>query len=108
MQEVLNSYQNDPEASAMLQDLAVISPNNVGYTLTEGIIRHKDRIWIGSNSALQTKLISTFHASALGGHSGIQVTYQRLKKVLILRIHMAGHETGCGVICQTVWDLSVG
>jgi hypothetical protein len=28
-----------------------------------------------------TKLISTFHASTLGGHSGIQATYQRLKKL---------------------------
>jgi hypothetical protein len=26
-------------------------------------------------------LISAFHSSALGGHSGIQATYHRLKKV---------------------------
>jgi hypothetical protein len=34
---------------------------------------------VGNNSALQTKLISAFHASAIGGHSGIEATYQRLK-----------------------------
>jgi hypothetical protein len=43
----------------------------------------KGRVWIGNNSTLQTKLISNFHASALGGHSGIQATYQRLKKMFI-------------------------
>jgi hypothetical protein len=36
---------------------------------------------VGQNSALHIKLISTFHSSALGGHSGIQATYHRLKKM---------------------------
>jgi hypothetical protein len=36
---------------------------------------------VGQNSALHTKLISAFHSSALGGHSGIHATYHRLKKV---------------------------
>jgi hypothetical protein len=67
IQEVLNSYENDPEASALLQELVISSPNDRGYSFTDGIIRHKNRIWIGQNSPLQTKLISTFHTSALGG-----------------------------------------
>jgi hypothetical protein len=28
-------------------------------------------IWVGSNSSLQSKLIASFHSSALRGHSGI-------------------------------------
>jgi hypothetical protein len=36
---------------------------------------------VAHNSALQTKLISALHASAIGGHSGIQATYQRVKKL---------------------------
>jgi hypothetical protein len=51
-------------------------------TLTDGVIRYNNRIWIGQNFALRTKLITAFHSSALGGHSGIQATYQRLKKML--------------------------
>jgi hypothetical protein len=38
-------------------------------------------IWIGNNSALQTKLIAAFHSSVIGGHSGRTATYQRLKKL---------------------------
>jgi hypothetical protein len=49
--------------------------------LIDGVIRYKDKIWIGQNSALQTKLITSFHGSALAGHSGIQATYHRLKKM---------------------------
>jgi hypothetical protein len=61
--------------------LAISSPNPAGYSLTDGVIRFYNRIWIGPNTDLQTKLISSFHASALGGHSGMQATFQRLKKL---------------------------
>jgi hypothetical protein len=81
MQEILNSYTTDPDAQKRLQQLALSSPDEHGYELAHGVIRFNGRIWIGANSALQTKLISALHASAVGGHSGIQATYQRLKRL---------------------------
>jgi len=50
-----------------------------GYSLDNGIIRYKNKLWIAQNSALQTKIIAAFHSSAIGGHSGTTATYQRLK-----------------------------
>jgi hypothetical protein len=81
VQEVVNSYQHDAAAQALLQELAVVEDNAQGYSLQDGVIRHNSRIWVGANSALRTKLIASFHSSALGGHPGIQATYQRLKKM---------------------------
>jgi hypothetical protein len=81
VQEVLNSYQTNIAATTLLQELAIIQSNDQGYSLVDRVIRYKNRICIGSNSALQTKLIASFHSYALGGHSGIQPTYQRLKKM---------------------------
>jgi hypothetical protein len=75
IQEIVNSYQHDSEATALLQRLVVVCPDDEGLTLSDGIIRYKNKIWVGPNSALQTKLISAFHASPLGGHSGIQATH---------------------------------
>jgi len=43
------------------------------------LIRHHNKLWIGNNSALQTKLIASFHSTAIGGHSGTAAKYQRLK-----------------------------
>jgi hypothetical protein len=80
IKEVVNSYHGDASATALLQELAITSPNASGYSLSDGVIKFENRIWIGPNTALQTKLISSFHTSALEGHSGIQATYQRLKK----------------------------
>jgi len=34
---------------------------------------------VGANSAVQTKIITAFHSSAIGGHSGQQATYHRVK-----------------------------
>jgi len=61
--------------------LALSSPNSNGLTLDQGLIRKGTLIWIGNNSALQTKLIAAFHSSAIGGYSGRTATYQRLKKL---------------------------
>jgi hypothetical protein len=81
MQEVANSYETDSEAQQLLTRLAVISPDEEGYALHQGVIRVNGRIWIGANTALQTKLISALHNSAVGGHSGIMNTFQRVKKL---------------------------
>jgi hypothetical protein len=48
--------------------------------LNNGLIRQHDKVWIGQNSTLHTKLIVAFHSSALGGHSGIAATYYKLRK----------------------------
>lgn len=78
VQEILNSYTSDARAQQLLTQLAVSSPNPSGYSLDNGLIRYHSKIWVGHNSALQTKFIHTFHSSAIGGHSGAKVTYQRL------------------------------
>lgn len=86
VQEILNSYATDPQAERLLMQLAVHSSNDNGYTLEEGVIRYKGRLWVANNSALQTKIIAAFHSSPVGGHSGNQATYHRVKK----KIHWKG------------------
>lgn len=81
VQEVVNTYATDVDAQQKLQSLAVISPDEQGFELCNGLIRFKGRVWVANNSALQTKLISACHASPIGGHSGILPTYLRLKKL---------------------------
>jgi hypothetical protein len=70
IQEVINTYAIDPHAQELLAQLAVTSPNAQGYSLHQGIIKQGEQIWIGDNFALRTKLISTFHSTALGRIQG--------------------------------------
>lgn len=102
IQEVVNSYVVDEQAQALLQELAVVSPNAQGYTLQDGLIRPKKKIWVGANSALRTKIISAFHSSTMGDHSGIQATYQRVSKLFTwkgLKQEVESFVKQC-VVCQ--------
>ena len=69
-----------PMQQQLLTELAIVNPNAKGFSLHQGLIRKQNLIWIAQNAALQTKLISAFHSSAIGGHSGIHATYHRLKR----------------------------
>lgn len=81
LQEVLNSYVTDGEAQTLLAQLSVHSLDEHGFSLSQVVIRKEHRIWLGNNSALRTKIVVALHDNALGGHSGIHATYQRLKKL---------------------------
>lgn len=71
----------DTQAQNLLTQLAIHSPNSQGFSLHQGIIRCKGKIWVGHNASVQTKIIATLHSSAVGGHCGQHATYQRIKKL---------------------------
>lgn len=68
-------------AQQLLQELAITDSNPQGFALHNGVIHKDNKVWIGANVGLQTKIIAAFHSSALGGHSGMQATCQRLKNL---------------------------
>ena len=78
--EVLQSYDSDPMTQELLAKLSdnFVSPPH--YTLQDGLIGYKGRIWVGNDAALRLKLVQAMHASAVGGHSGVPVTYRRIKQ----------------------------
>jgi hypothetical protein len=78
---VLNSYVVDPSAQQLLQELVVSSPNIDGYSLQDGLITFKGKLWVGYNSATETKIIQALHSSPIGGHLGIQATVKKVHKL---------------------------
>jgi hypothetical protein len=80
LDEVRQSYVSDAAAQELYRKLSsstVVIPH---FTLADGLIRYKGRLWIGADSALQSKLLQAMHSTAIGGHSGIPVTYRRMKQ----------------------------
>jgi hypothetical protein len=61
--------------------LAIVSPDEQGFSLQRGIIRMGPHIWVGDSSALKTRLISAIHSTVLRGHLGIHATYYSIKKL---------------------------
>jgi hypothetical protein len=81
LQEVLVSYDTDPYAQQLLTKLAVDNSAVLDFSLHNGVLRYKVKVWVGADQTLQHKLLSAFHSSSLGGHSGVPVTYRRLKQL---------------------------
>jgi hypothetical protein len=82
LQQVVDGYSSDPVAVKLKAALALSSGDvNSQFSLDEEVIRHKGRIWLGNNSALHLKIFSASHSSSLGGHSGVTITYKRIKQL---------------------------
>lgn len=78
--DIQSSYLGDEIAKKLLQELSVATP--VGnYKMKGGLIYYKDRIWVGNSTQLHAKILIPLHSSAIGGHSGYEVTYKRIKKL---------------------------
>ena len=56
-----------------------LNPVVKGYTLQDGVIRFKGRVWVGSKVLAQQHILEAVHDSGISGHSGINATYSRIK-----------------------------
>ncbi|WVZ70538.1 hypothetical protein U9M48_019198 [Paspalum notatum var. saurae] len=78
---VIEGYEDDPMAQKLLTELSVSSDNKHGYSLHNGVIRFKGRVWLGNNSLAHQHVMQALHSSGIGGHSGFHVTYNRIKRL---------------------------
>lgn len=54
---LIDGYNSDPTSIKLLEQLAISNTNDQGYSLTDGVIHYKGRIWIGNNSLAQQHVI---------------------------------------------------
>lgn len=97
-----NRYQQDTAAQQRLAKLALDPESEPEFTMQEGILRYKSRVWIGNDKDIQQHLIQALHASAAGGHSGFHATYNRMS------LCMAWDEGASENICAQLHGLSTG
>jgi hypothetical protein len=79
--EVLASYEADEHCQTLIAKLRIDSQAETNYTLKSGILSYKNKIVVGNQTELRSKIVSSLHNSAFGGHSGEAATYQRVKLV---------------------------
>jgi len=80
-QEVTTSYEKGGWTKELLEQL-ILNPNSrQGFTLSNGLMRYKGRLVIGDREILRGKILDSLHGSLVGGHSGMQNTYHRVKQL---------------------------
>ena len=78
---MISTYAQDVRAQELLTKLSITPDAVPGFTLRDGLLRYNHRVWVGHSKNLQTKLIVAVHSTAIGGHSGVAVTYRCLKQI---------------------------
>lgn len=78
---VQDSYGSDPHAQSIMAKLLLDASVVPNFSLRDGLLRYKSRIWIGNDASVKHKLLTELHSNAIGGHSGIPVTFRRMKQL---------------------------
>lgn len=101
--KVQTGYDQDA-ATTNLMAQVLLSPHSFpNYSMKNGILYYRGRIWLGNNQQLQSKVIIALHCSAIGGHSGIHVTICRVRNLFAwpgLRKAMRAFIADCSVCKQ--------
>jgi hypothetical protein len=79
---VQNNYSADLVAQELLTKLAIAPDFVPHFSLLNGLLRYKSKVWIGQDPYLHSQLLSVMHNLALGGHSRVPMTYNRLKQIV--------------------------
>lgn len=57
LETVIEGYQLDHKTKELLAELSLTGSNDKGYTLTDGVIRYKGRIWLGQHKEADRKSV---------------------------------------------------
>lgn len=80
IEEIQASYLGDEEAQGIMVVTLMNAKDDNIYTVRDGVLRYKNKIWVGKADQVRRKIMETVHDSSIGGHSGIHGSYQKAKK----------------------------
>ncbi|KAG7579311.1 Integrase catalytic core [Arabidopsis thaliana x Arabidopsis arenosa] len=79
MKEIQAGYANDVVLQDIITALQQKPDSKRHYSWVQGILRRKSKIVIPSDGELKNTILQWLHCSGVGGHSGRDVTHQRVK-----------------------------
>ena len=113
LEDVVNSYNNNPHATRLLEQLSLQQDPKGRFSLEKGLIRFRRRIWLGGGMQIRQRIICTFHDILMEGHSEFPVTYHRIRRLFAwpkMKTHILQY-VRCCQICQQAkpdWAASPG
>lgn len=104
IEELKASHQLSTEMQHLLQQLQSGSACPRFFSLHNGLILYKGRVYLGPQCSLKPKVLHLVHDSPLGGHSGFLKSFHRLKQDFFwvgMKSDLKQHIRECGVCQQT-------
>lgn len=78
LEQLQQSLTNNTEFLSLLQQIQQHPTSHIDYTIHQGLIFYKGKIWLDPTSSLKALLLEEFHNSPLSGHMGVSKTLARL------------------------------
>jgi hypothetical protein len=82
-ESVAASYVHDDYCQELLAKLAVDGSFVPHFFFCDRLLHYKNRIWIDTDNSLKHTMVTAFHHSSVGGHSGVPVTYKNSNSHLL-------------------------
>lgn len=80
LSNIIKSYDNDDTAQNIITGIAQQLPQVQDYKFTQGLIKYKGRLYVGTGGSLKKDRLWELHDSAVGGHSGQEATLRRISQ----------------------------
>jgi len=100
---IVEGYTKDDQTKQLLVELSIIRSNDKGFSLSDGLIKYKNRIWLGNHTEAHRVVLLALHSSGLGGHSGITATYHKVRALFAwpnLKQSVIDYINACKVCAQ--------
>ena len=81
LQKIQRSWLSDPSLIHLMHKLKTSTDKPSKYSWEKGQLRRKGKLVVGQDPKLKEELLSLFHSSFAGGHSGAEATMKRLGSV---------------------------
>lgn len=90
------SWHADPELQAIITDLFTDLASHEHYSWQHDLLTYKGKLVVGSVGNVRAQILQKLHGSPIGGHSGTERTYKRVKRSFYWR----------GMKKDVVWHVS--
>nr|KYP66539.1 Retrovirus-related Pol polyprotein from transposon 297 family [Cajanus cajan] len=80
MTEAIESWKTDPKLHKLVDKIRLTQQPYKHYTFQGVLLKRKGKVVVGAQQDLRNKILSHFHDSSIGGHSGVDLTYRRIKE----------------------------
>lgn len=81
MQQIKQAYESDGAVKDLIEELKVKPLSKKHYSWSQNILRRKSKIVVPMDAVIRDKTLQWLHCSGVGGHSGRDVTHQRVKSI---------------------------
>ena len=103
IKEIQEGYNQDRAVAEIIEKLKKDPKAKKHYSWVHNILRRKSKIMVPAINELRQRILEWLHSSGVGGHSGRDVTMQRVKGIFYwkgLSKDVHAYIRSCGV-CQT-------